>query len=279
MRVGNNFEERNSLTNIFYTITLDDVPVYVGYTTKTIEWRFKDHLHSKDFGDIRPKIREIGRLDVPISWDKDVIEKSAKLVSDEEARYVEVYNTQGSSYQKYLGGGVVWTNIKFMARKAYSRWSHIPIITAIEIMEEAGIAGQRLNSLISLTENNVRLMNVIRHTTINLSSRFLNVYNNRPISEIISRTTYNSKLRGTIAQTTQGKHVKDLIRNTEPVRLQDVITSTISQKNIATTISRTIGEKTHLRGVVNKTMSGRRIRHVVDMTRANTRLKNIINRT
>lgn len=279
MRVGNNFEERNNITNIFYAITLDDIPVYVGYTTKTIEWRFKDHLHSKDFGDIKPKIREIGRLDVPISWDKSIIEKSSKLVSDEEARYVEYYNTQGSSYQKYLGGGVVWTNIKFMARKAYSRWSHIPIITAIEIMEEAGLARKRLNSLINLTENNTRLMNVIRHTTINLSDRFLKVNNNMQISELINGTTYTTKLGGTIGQTVHGKRIKDLIKNTEPVRLQDIITLTTNQKSIASTISRTIGEKTHLRGVVNKTMSGRRIRHVVDMTRANTRLKNIISRT
>lgn len=279
MRVGNDFEERNSLTNIFYTITLDDVPVYVGYTTKTIEWRFKDHLHSKDFGDIRPKIREIGRLDVPISWDKDVIEKSAKLVSDEEARYVEVYNTQGSDYQKYLGGGVVWTNIKFMARKAYSRWSHIPIITAVEIMEEVGIVRQRLNSLISLTENNNRLMNVIRHTTINLSGRFLNTHSNKQISEIINGTTNTAKLGGMIVQTTRGKHVKDLIRNTEPVRLHDVVTNTVNQKNISNIIDKTIGEKTHIRGVISKTMSGRRIRHVVDMTRISTRLKNIISRT
>lgn len=279
MRVGNTFEERSSITNIFYAITLDDVPVYVGYTTKTIEWRFKDHLRSKDFGDIRPKIREIGRLDVPISWDKEVIKKSAKLVSDEEARCVEYYNTQGSPYQKYLGGGVVWTNIKFMSVKAYSRWSHIPIITAIEIMEEAGLTSQRLNSLINLTENNIRLMNVIRHTTINLNGRFLNVYNNRPISDIINGTTYTSKLGGTIRQTIHGKRIKDLIRNTEPVRLHDIVTFTTSQKSIATTISRTIGEKTHIRSVISKTISGRRIRHVVDMTRANTRLKNIIDRT
>ena len=104
------------LVSRFYLITLRGQPVYVGYTNRPIKQRFTEHKHDKDFGDIEPEITLIDTLSFDFSWDIGVINGYAQQVDDRERELVAEYNTQDSFYQKAIGGGQTWADVKHFVR-------------------------------------------------------------------------------------------------------------------------------------------------------------------
>jgi len=100
----------------FYVIYGDGVPIYVGYTNRTVKQRFLEHKRDKDFFDFdEVKVEELKKdeLDLDFSWDYDIIESEADEVSKKEAELVKKFGTQDSEFQKADGGGEVWTHIKY----------------------------------------------------------------------------------------------------------------------------------------------------------------------
>ena len=104
------------LISRFYLITLRGQPVYVGYTNRPIKQRFAEHKHDKDFGDVEPEIKLLDTLTFDFSWDIDVINAYAKQVDDCERELIVKYNTQDSIYQKAIGGGQTWADVKHFVR-------------------------------------------------------------------------------------------------------------------------------------------------------------------
>ena len=104
------------LTSRFYLITLRGQPVYVGYTNRPIKQRFAEHKHDKDFGDVEPEITLLDTLSFDFSWDIDVINDYAQQVDDRERELIVEYNTQDSIYQKAIGGGQTWADVKHFVR-------------------------------------------------------------------------------------------------------------------------------------------------------------------
>jgi len=103
------------ITSRFYVIYGDGIPIYVGYTNRTVKQRFKEHKISKDFSDFdEVRVEELKKdeLDFNFSWDYSIIESEANEVSKKEAKLVEKFGTQDSEFQKADGGGEVWNNIK-----------------------------------------------------------------------------------------------------------------------------------------------------------------------
>ena len=104
------------LTSRFYLITLRGQPVYVGYTNRPIKQRFAEHKHDKDFGDVEPEIKLLDMLSFDFSWDIRVINDYAQQVDDRERELITEYGTQDSVYQKAIGGGQTWADVKHFVR-------------------------------------------------------------------------------------------------------------------------------------------------------------------
>ena len=100
----------------FYVIYGDGVPIYVGFTSRTVKQRFLEHKKSKDFYDYNEvKVKELkeDELDFDFTWDYNIVESEANKVSQREAELVRKFGTQNSEFQKANGGGTVWNNIKY----------------------------------------------------------------------------------------------------------------------------------------------------------------------
>lgn len=104
------------LVSRFYLITLRGQPVYVGYTNRPIKQRFAEHKRDKDFGDVKPEIQLLDTWSFDFSWDISVINGYAKQVDDRERELIVEYNTQDSIYQKAIGGGQTWADVKHFVR-------------------------------------------------------------------------------------------------------------------------------------------------------------------
>ena len=100
----------------FYLIRLGGVPVYVGYTNRLIETRFREHKRDKDFGDTEPTVESLGKLEYDFTWDEELINSYAKEVSARETELILEYNTQDSVWQKGTSGnlgGQTWNEVKY----------------------------------------------------------------------------------------------------------------------------------------------------------------------
>lgn len=101
----------------FYLIRGDGVPIYVGFTNRSIKQRFSEHKADKDFNDYnRVTIEKIDEIDYEFTWDEDTLYKNANEVSVRESQLVLEYGTQDSYYQKAIGGGQVWTHEKWFVK-------------------------------------------------------------------------------------------------------------------------------------------------------------------
>ena len=115
----------------------------MGYTNRPIKRRFAEHKHDKDFGDVEPEITLLDTLSFDFSWDIDVINDYAKQVDDRERELIAEYNTQDSVYQKAIGGGQTWADVKHFVRTNHGN------------PKFAGLADDEILSLIA-RENKVR---------------------------------------------------------------------------------------------------------------------------
>ena len=100
----------------FYVIYGDSVPIYVGYTNRTVKQRFAEHKRSKDFSDydvVEVKELKDQELSFNFTWDLDVINGDADIVSKREMSLIQQFNTQNSCFQKAFGGGQNWSDVKY----------------------------------------------------------------------------------------------------------------------------------------------------------------------
>lgn len=95
----------------FYVIYGDGVPIYVGYTNRTVKQRFVEHKHDKDFSEY-DSVESIELKDQKMSfdftWDYNETCRNAEKVSKREEYLVNKYCTQDTCYQKAVGGGQTW---------------------------------------------------------------------------------------------------------------------------------------------------------------------------
>ena len=100
----------------FYVIYGDGVPIYVGYTNRTVKQRFAEHRRSKDFSDydvVEVKELKDQELSFNFTWDLNVINGDADIVSKREMFLIQQFNTQNSCFQKAFGGGQNWSDVKY----------------------------------------------------------------------------------------------------------------------------------------------------------------------
>ena len=99
----------------FYVIYGDGKPIYVGYTNRTVKQRFAEHKRSKDFSDYNVvEVKELKdqELSFDFTWDLNVINDDANIVSKREMFLIYQFNTQNSCFQEAFGGGQNWSDIK-----------------------------------------------------------------------------------------------------------------------------------------------------------------------
>lgn len=104
----------NKIISRFYLITIDNKPVYVGYTNRTIKQRFREHIKDKDLPE-ESEIKQIDKLEFEFTWDIVQVNENAKLVSDRESELITEYSTGNSPYQKGpsgMKGGQTWASVK-----------------------------------------------------------------------------------------------------------------------------------------------------------------------
>ena len=110
----------NKIISRFYVIYGDEVPIYVGYTNRTVKQRFKEHQKDKDFSSYsKVEVKEVDRLEFDFTWNTSIVDSNAKSVSNKETALIKEYNTQDSKYQKgrnALLGGAVWSDTKHFIR-------------------------------------------------------------------------------------------------------------------------------------------------------------------
>lgn len=100
----------------FYVIYGDSVPIYVGYTNRTVKQRFAEHKRSKDLSDydvVEVKELKDQELSFNFTWNLNVINDDADIVSKREMFLIQQFNTQNSCFQKAFGGGQNWSDIKY----------------------------------------------------------------------------------------------------------------------------------------------------------------------
>jgi len=103
------------ITSRFYVIYGDNVPIYVGYTNRTVKQRFSEHKISKDFSgyeDVHVEELKKEKLVYEFTWDYGQTCKNADEVSLREGQLVQKFGTQDSIFQKAIGGGQTWASEK-----------------------------------------------------------------------------------------------------------------------------------------------------------------------
>lgn len=109
----------NKIISNFYLIRVGGKPSYVGYTNRSIETRFKEHLKDKDFGEGLVELENLGSLEYSFTWDEKLINTYSREVSNKETNLIIQYGTQDSVWQKGFSGnlgGQTWNNIKYFIR-------------------------------------------------------------------------------------------------------------------------------------------------------------------
>lgn len=214
----------------FYLITVGGNPIYVGFTNREITTRFREHKHDKELPD-NARVQEIDKLVYDFSWDVVTVNNNAKEVSDRESELIKEYNTQDSIYQKAIGGGRVWNEIKhfIIINREDPFWQSMPEDIILATIEKLKAKQARIDSVINNTTTTRRIEDVIRHTST--SQRIENVISHTTVTQrldnIINNTTNIKRLEKVIGHTRTDQRIVDVISNTKNTRrLEDVIRNT-----------------------------------------------------
>lgn len=208
----------SQIVSKFYLITIADKPVYVGVTNREINARFTEHKHDKGLPR-NAKIKEIGRVTHDFTWNVNKVIRNAEEVSDQEKLFVEQYGTQDSEYQKAMGGGGTWTQIKhFVANNQTNYfWRNIPESLVLETIEEISDKKVRLGIVIDHTKVNRVLENAVSHTdnTQRLRSAVVRVKNSQRLESVVVHTRNNVRLENTINHTSLFRKLKNTVYDTK----------------------------------------------------------------
>lgn len=160
----------------FYVIYGDGVPIYVGFTSRTVHQRFLEHKKSKDFSDfdeVRVKELKEDELDFDFTWNYSIVENEANKVSKKEVKLVKKFGTQNSKFQKANGGGVVWNHIKYF------------VLSNKDNPKYRGMSGSEIHGYL---ENRKKEMSILRHFIGNMHYPSTSI-----LGSFISRVNYPSK--------------------------------------------------------------------------------------
>ena len=214
----------------FYLITVDNNPIYIGFTNRDIATRFREHKHDKDLPD-NAKVQEIDKLVYDFSWDVVTVNNNAKEVSDREAELIKEYNTQDSIYQKAIGGGRVWNEIKhfIIINREDPFWQSMPEDIILATIEKLKTKKARMTDLISHTKDSRRLENLIYNTS----------YDNR-LRDLIRHTNNTSRIENVITNTNNEKRLNHVINDTKTSqRLERVVYNTVNDQRLRNLIVHT----------------------------------------
>ena len=214
----------------FYLITVDNNPIYVGFTNRDIATRFREHKHDKDLPD-NAKVQEIDKLVYDFSWDVVTVNNNAKEVSDREAELIKEYNTQDSIYQKAIGGGRVWNEIKhfIIINREDPFWQSMPEDIILATIEKLKTKKARMTDLVSHTKDSRRLENLIYNTS----------YDNR-LRDLIRHTNNTSRIENVITNTNNEKRLNHVINDTKTSqRLERVVYNTVNDQRLRNLIVHT----------------------------------------
>lgn len=210
----------SQIVSKFYLITIAGKSVYVGVTNREINARFTEHKRDKELPQ-NAKIKEIGRLTYNFTWNVDIVIQNAKEVSNQEKLFVEQYDTQGSEYQKALGGGGMWTQIKhFVANNQTNYfWHNMPESLVLETIEEISAKKVRLGNVIDHTKVSRILENVVSHTDNiqRLRSAVARVKNSQRLESMIGHTRNNVRLENVVNHTSLFRKLTNVIYDTKKV--------------------------------------------------------------
>ena len=214
----------------FYLITVENTPIYVGFTNRDIATRFREHKHDKELPE-NAKIQEIDRLVYDFSWDVTTVNNNAKEVSDREAELIEKYGTQDSEYQKAIGGGQVWNEIKHFTiiNREDPFWQSMPEDIILETIEKLKAKKVRLEGTISHTKITSRLESVIwsTKTTVRMENVINGTNNGRRLKSVIDNTKTCQRLENVVRHTRGNTRINNIINHTRnTIRLGNVINNT-----------------------------------------------------
>lgn len=208
----------SQIVSKFYLITIGDKPVYVGVTNREINARFTEHKHDKGLPR-NAKIKEIGRVTHDFTWDIEKVIQNAEEVSNQEKLFVEQYDTQDSEYQKAMGGGGTWNQIKhFVANNQTNYfWHNMPESLVLETIEEISAKKVRLGIVIDHTKVSRILENVVSHTDNiqRLRSAVARVKNSQRLESMIGHTRNNVRLKNVVNHTSLSRRLANVIYDTK----------------------------------------------------------------
>ena len=253
----------------FYLITLDDTPVYIGFTNRDIATRFREHKHDKDLPD-SAIVQEIDTLVYDFTWDVATVNNNAKEVSDREAELIKEYNTQDSIYQKAIGGGQVWSEIKHFViiNREDPFWQSMPEDIILATIDKIKAKKTRLTNVINHTRTTSHLDSVINHTKTT-----------RRLEDVINHTKTTQRLESVINNTKTTRRLEDVINHTRTTkRIEDIINHTKTTRRLESVVNNT-KTTNRLEGVISGTKTTKRLESVINHTRTTTRLENVINHT
>lgn len=208
----------SQIVSKFYLITIADKPVYVGVTNREINARFTEHKHDKGLPR-NAKIKEIGRVTHDFTWDMEKVIQNSEEVSNQEKLLVEQYDTQDSEYQKAIGGGNVWTEIKHFVVNNQTNyfWHNMPESLVLKTIKEISDKKVRLGIVIEHTKANRILENAVLHTdnTQRLRSVVVRVKNSQRLESVVAHTRNNVRLVNVINHTSLSRKLASIIYNTK----------------------------------------------------------------
>lgn len=210
----------SQIVSKFYLITIADKPVYVGVTNREINARFTEHKHDKGLPR-NAKIKEIGRVTHDFTWDMEKVIQNSEEVSNQEKLFVEQYDTQDSEYQKAMGGGGTWNQIKHFVVNNQTNyfWRNMPESLVLKTIEEISDKKVRLGIVIEHTKANRILENAVLHTdnTQRLRSVVVRVKNSQRLESVVAHTRNNVRLVNVINHTSLSRKLASIIYNTKEV--------------------------------------------------------------
>lgn len=154
----------------FYVIYGDGVPIYVGYTNRSVKQRFAEHKHDKDFSEY-DSVESIElkdqRMSFDFTWDYNETCKNAENVSEREKYLVNKYCTQDTCYQKAIGGGQTWAFEKWFVKTNHNnpKFKGLPTNKIRKIINEQKILSMWIYDFIHdiCPQYQTDIKNFIRH--------------------------------------------------------------------------------------------------------------------
>ena len=221
----------NKIISNFYLIRLDEEPVYVGYTNRAINTRFKEHLRDKDFGDAKVTVEKLTDLSYDFTWDISLINSYAGEVSDKENELILEYGTKDTVWQKGTSGnlgGQTWNNVKNFVKTNQDN-------PTLRDMKESDI----MVLLDWQQKSSKKLQHMVNHTDIKGAVKLQNMVNNtdikgaKKLKDMANHTDIKGaqKLKSMVNHTDikEAKKLKSMVNNTDikgAQKLKDMVKGT-----------------------------------------------------